>query len=331
MTISATIIEDSVGGLSPRLTTMLVRYPRIIHSEMMTHRVFSRSAASSRAIPVAKLIENVTTQPFVPMFWGANQPGMQAGPEHDATVFVKRPMAELSAFDEDKMPEPVLGWWDAKLTREDAWLIARDQAVTAARGFADAGYHKEIVNRLLEPFSYITVLITSTYWQNFFRLRNHPKAEPHMRLLAETMQKALDESKPRLLVPGDWHLPFLNVDDWTTIRAANPYEAKESAALAVQGRVDDAIRLSVARCASTSYKTVDGHDMTLERAREVYYGLLGEDPIHASPAEHIAQADEATGKKLQKWRHQHLRGNFAPGWIQYRKTLLNEAFMEGQL
>lgn len=184
-TISAKVVADSVGRHSPRLTTMLLRYPRWIHAEFMTHRVFSRNAASSRAIPVEKLIKDVLDDPAVPLSWGKNQKGMQAGEACGALVSAPVPMAyggrrlEL----EQSKGRP----------REEAWLNGRDLAVMSAKAFAAAGYHKQIVNRLLEPFSHITVVVTATQWSNFFALRRHPEAEPHIRLLADRMWEAKAE------------------------------------------------------------------------------------------------------------------------------------------
>jgi hypothetical protein len=128
-TISAKSILASQHALDPkvRIDTLLLRYPRCIHAEFMTHRVFSRNAASSRAIPVKKLIEDVLTDPFIPIFWGSNQKGMQAGEECLMDVELHSPEFGLSeCYD-----------------RETAWLCARDQAVMFAKAFAEAGYHKQ--------------------------------------------------------------------------------------------------------------------------------------------------------------------------------------------
>src|SRR5271155_3746289 len=140
-TCSVTVIEDSVSQIGrTRLCTLQLRYPRWIHAEFMTHRVFSRNAASSRAIPVKKLVQDVMDDPFVPLFWGKNQKGMQAGEEHNDPVLL------------DGVPN----YWnfDEPFSREKAWLIARDRAVEIATALAKAGYHKQLVNRLLEPFTH---------------------------------------------------------------------------------------------------------------------------------------------------------------------------------
>ena len=99
------------------------------------------------------------------------------------------------------------------------------------------------------------------------------------------------------LKPGQWHLPFVEVGDEATIS------------------------LSVARCASTSYKTVDGFDMTPERAVALHDKLVAAQPMHASPCEHQATPDTWL---WGGWQESQEHGNFV-GWRQYRKTLAGEA------
>ena len=106
MTYAARILADSLAPSGVRLTTFEVRFPRFILAEWNTHRMLSRNAASSRAVPVRKLLEQVETEPFVPEYWGANRPGMQATEE----------LSERDAA-------------DARAT----WLQARDAACDHAR------------------------------------------------------------------------------------------------------------------------------------------------------------------------------------------------------
>jgi len=277
-TITAQSILASRHAISGDiLHTVLLRYPRWIHAELMTHRMFSRNAASSRAIPALKIIEDIIADPALPIVWTKNQKGMQG--------------YELLSH----------------MAEEDArrcWLRAMNAAIVEARYLIDLGAHKQIVNRILEPYSHITVLVSSTNWTNFLALRDHEAAEPHIQILAREVRKALEGAEVQTLQPGEMHLPFIgNEADWN-------------------GDPDDAITLSVARCASTSYKTVDGFDMTLERATEIYKGLTATTPIHASPFEHVAKAD---GKIAGLgWKQPHLHGNFT-GFVQLRKTIPNES------
>lgn len=282
-TISATTILRSRHALAPDkvLSTLLLRYPRCIHAEFMTHRQFSRNAASSRAIPVSKLIQDVIDDPFVPLYWGANQKGMQAEMELDAHV--------------------------AGMMQGDAWLLARNNAVMWAKNFAEAGYHKQICNRLLEPYAHITVLVSSTEWSNFLALRDHKDAEPHIAMLAREVRKCIErEDDIQILQPSEWHLPFITESDWA------------------QYNVEELKMKSIACCASTSYKTVDGFEMTMETALRIADKLLGSTPLHASPAEHVAMADNPdTIAGERYWLRRELHGNFE-GFCQFRKTLPNE-------
>jgi len=314
-TISAKTILRSRNAAAPDkiVSTLLLRYPRWIHAEQHTHRVISlseaedfdwepstpslmadpalsRNAGSSRAVPTSKLIDDILADPAIPLFWGANQKGMQASTECDN---------EVTGIDGD-YPFP----------RESAWRAAMESAIKFAMAFDAAGYHKQIVNRLLEPFSHITVLVSATEWSNFLELRDHADAEPHIAMLAREIRKCLEDGPIIDLQPGQWHLPFVTHDDTRFIvESAGPFRNALTMATA----------LSVARCASTSYKTVDGFDMTLERAIAVHDKLLSSRPIHASPAEHICQADEPIGAGF--WKNPRQHGNFV-GFRQYRHQLV---------
>lgn len=304
MTISAKIVADSVSPQGIRLTTMQLRYPKFIHGEFMTHRVFSRNASSSRAIPVERLIRDVLDDPVVPVHWGANQRGMQASEECSALI----------EFSEDT--NDGVGGTTAFFSgdRTVMWDLARERAITMARAFAAAGYHKQIVNRLLEPFCHINVVVTATEWSNFFALRCHPDAQPEMRLLAEAMRLAMATSEPRKLRPGEWHLPYCQP---IKLSSADPPD-------------DDAIKISVARCARVSYLTQDGRESSAEEDMRLYERLVGSQPIHASPVEHQATPDEQMYVNARSnylgdlaWKRPHLHGNLR-GWCQFRKTLPGE-------
>lgn len=179
-TITAKVVADSLAPSGVRLTTLELQYPRYIHAELMTHRVFSRCSTSSRTIPIGKMIEQATV---VPAHWGKNQPGMQAkdelkGEERDHAIAV--------------------------------WLEAMAAAKAAAKILSDIGVHKQTVNRLLEPFMYMHTLVSATEWKNFFNLRISPLAQPEMCQLATVMRDAIAASKPVQLAVGQWHTPYID-------------------------------------------------------------------------------------------------------------------------
>lgn len=181
------LLAYSRGPHSKPVATFRLRYPRFVHAELMTHRVLSRNASSSRAVPVKRLIDDVIRDPVFPMHWGKNQPGMQAREELEGEAL------ELA---------------------KRAWLLARDEAVNAAHRMINAGAHKQFANRVLEPFSHINVICTGTDWANFFALRCHPDAQPEIRDLAEKMRALLETNEPKLLQSGEWHLPLVDPEDW---------------------------------------------------------------------------------------------------------------------
>lgn len=282
-TISARTILRSLNASAPDkvLSTLLLRYPRFIHAEFMTHRALSRNAASSRAIPVKKIIDDILADTAMPLHWGKAQAGMQA---FEQIGDVERKAASIE------------------------WRRARNSAVESAQTLIDLGLHKQVANRLLEPFSHITVLVSATEWSNFLELRDHEMAEPHIQMLAREIRACLeDESTIQTLQPGEWHLPFVTNYPMNFGHKSN-----------------EGIKVSVARCASTSYKTVDGFDMTLEKAVELHDKLVGSRPIHASPCEHVAQADNLVDRIRGSWAYPEEHANFC-GFRQYRKQLEHAA------
>ena len=318
MTISAKIIEDSISKKGKRLTTFQLRYPKFIHGEFMTHRVFSRNASSSRAIPVSRLLKDLNDDPVYPSYWGANQKGMQAGEECNASVFL--PSNDPPVYCEE-------------FTREEAWDEARAFAHIVASAYNKAGYHKQTVNRILEPYSHINVVVTSTQWSNFFALRCHKDAQPEMRLLAEAIYEVYNQYTPKVLDVGEWHLPYVTNKDRDTA-----LKMDESSEFFPDSVFNYLIPLSVARCARVSYLTHEGKEPLITEDLALYDRLMKQVPLHASPAEHQGSPDEYLGTrsvihgdgrgnsstvKEDVWLCPQLHGNF-DGWIQYRKMCPGE-------
>lgn len=297
--IEAQVILDSISPQGHRLTTFSTRYPKgIIHGEVMTHRKFSRNASSSRAIPVQRYLEEVhdDKQRAAPEYWGAEQKGMQSGAVLDA-----------AQMDYAKYH----------------WAQAAHHAAVVAQAMSDMGVHKSIVNRLLDPFIHIRTLITSDHYGllNFFGLRLDKAAQPEMRVLAEKMWAAWNESMPKLLQPDEWHLPYANTEEMV---CNLPWDYSADKPLDCT-----AIKVSVARCARVSYNSFEtGKRSTVEEDLKLYERLVGAQPMHASPAEHQATPDDFDfngfgGQFASQWLHPLQHGNFV-GWRQYRKFLQGE-------
>lgn len=281
--IEAKIITDSISPNRVRLTTFSLEYPRFIHSELMTHRLFSRNASSSRAIPVDKIISRIKNEPAMPIHWGLNQKGMQA----------------------EKEADPVTG-----AVCESLWLQARDAAVDIASTMSSMGIHKQVVNRLLEPFSHIAVVLTATDFDNFFALRCHKDAQPEIKQLAEKMRDIYYSHTPTKIAYGQWHLPFIRPEERL---APGNYDTK----LGSPKNESLLIKASTARCARVSYLTHDKKNPTIDEDVALHDRLLASK--HMSPFEHIA-TPAATMDYV---------GNFR-GWIQYRKTIRGEHIAEYQ-
>lgn len=187
--ISAKVIADSISEHSPRLTSVQVTFPRFILAEVNTHRQFSRNYRSSRAVPIAKLIEEVRTNLYEPIVWLKNKPGMQGG-------------------------EPMSGE-EIKIAR-DCWHLGAARAAGTAEELAIRGLHKQWANRCLEPYLYVHGIITSVQWSNFFALRRHKDAQPEFKALADAIYEAIEVSKPKFLKLEEWHIPYVDgplIDD----------------------------------------------------------------------------------------------------------------------
>lgn len=271
--ITAKILADSVNPSNRRITSFLLTYPRMIHSELLTHRNFSRNSASSRAIPFKKMVELVRDNTALPEKWPFEKSGMQGGED---------------------------------LTKEDEEYckIVWENAAFNATGFAsmlqDRKLHKSLCNRLLEPFAHMTVIVTSTDYNNFFALRAHPDAMPEFQVLAYRMLDEYLKNTPRNLKWGEWHIPEFEGSQWT-------------------GSLENNLKIATAKCARTSYLTFDG-EHSPEKDIILHDRLTSSG--HWSPTEHVAQAKEVPDSHKDfsnfdinyQWR----------GWYQYRKMFDNE-------
>lgn len=279
MGFSLTTLADSISPAGHRITTFEISYPRIIHAEMLRHGVLRRCAASSRAIPVSRFIEQVTNDPYIPTHWGANQKGMVADKEVDAKTASEA---------------------------RTKWLLARDRAVEAAQSLLDLGIHKQVTNRLLEPFQWMTEIVTGTEWENFEHLRVHPDAAPDIQNIARLMQEARRESKPVELSYGEWHLPRVNGE----------FE-----------RTDPKARdLSAGRAAMASYLKFP-HQSTVEDDLDRSSRMLTSG--HMSPFEHPCRP--MTAKELKLFRQWETIGQESDGTLKILRTRERPIVAEGDL
>lgn len=289
MTIEAKVIEDSISESGKRITTLQVKFHRFILPEFNTHRVFSRNFSSSRAIPTNKLLEQVRNDPAMPVHWGKNQAGMQASEElTDSNL------------------------WQAK----EIWKNSANMMANYAESLAAQGAHKQIVNRLIEPFTWSNGIVTSTEWENWFDLRAHEDAQPEIHELALRMREAMDKSTPKPLSAGQWHLPYISEQERN-----DPFYQIEANKLS-----NMLAKISAARCCRVSYLKHDGSAPNKDEDLALFMRLAGAVPLHASPLEHQATPD--TPNTYREWNNFELNGNFK-GWIQYRKIWEQKIYNNG--
>lgn len=228
--------------------------------ELMTHRLFSRNASSSRAIPVSKVIEQVQNNPAMPVRFGKNQAGMQDAGEYESSDAVKL-----------------------------LWIESAKNSCSAASVMNDMKAHKQVINRILEPYQFIRVCVTSTNWNNWFNLRNHHDADPTIHALAELMDKAMQDSEPQMLWPLHWHIPF--VTDVVEGKEQSFYDEDSN-----EITLEQALMISASCAAQTSYRKLD---KSLEKAGDIYKKLIETKPCHASPVEHSGCAIAKKNDVLQ--------------------------------
>ena len=297
MSIKVEIICDSINSITnDRLTTFVLRFPRFINAEILRHRCLSFSSASSRAIPVKKIIDDIINDPAVPVWWGKSQSGMQADVELDDSVVYKE--VEL-----DRDYNGITKRYTQKQWAEKLWLDSRRSVISIAQDLLNVGLHKQISNRILEAYQNITMIVSGTEWENFFKLRASSHAQPEFRVLAEKMLEVYNTNIPKIVNPcydtiglenvhkTDWHIPFGDKmpDGLLTV---------------------ERLEIAIARCARISYLTQDG-EANPQKDFELYNRLISSG--HWSPSEHVAYPTY----------NSNFVGNFK-GWCQYRKLFPNE-------
>ncbi|RWZ78709.1 MAG: hypothetical protein EOT05_03095 [Candidatus Microsaccharimonas sossegonensis] len=343
MAFLAQIKADSISPDGIRLTTFEATYPRIVHSEMMTHRVFSRNSASTRAIPIATQLYNLLTNPFIPEKFGVNQPGMQAynhlsGLKHDQAVKVwlrGRDRAVTTVLELILGPERAESVLEYESSREyvSGDILLRDfnkirsllPKSTDTVDLADTdllNVHKQLAGRGLEAYMWHTIVLTGTEFDNFYALRDHPEAQSEIATIARLLSQVHKDSAPKQVQYGEWHLPYVDTDEFNN--------------------VDDGIRSSSARAAAASYgrQNIKNPEKEFERYDSLRSGG------HMSPLEHQAtpferrewdyidmqrlfsleQSKRGVISKLvarEKIAASKYSGNFK-GWRQHRKFVPSE-------
>jgi len=292
--ISAKVLCDSITHSGTRLTTLELEYPRFILAELNTHRMLSKNSASSRAIPQQKMHELLKTTPAMPVEWGSNKPGMVAGEVLDTTQ--QRAAAGV-------------------------WLAARDQMLSHSTVLFQTNVHKQLANRITEPWMMMKSVVSGTEWANLLWLRNHPDAQPEFCELAQQIAAVLEKHVPQTLKPGEWHVPY--VETKRDSHGDLTYWSGDE-----ELTTDLALKVSASCCAQVSYRRTD---TSVVKALDIYYKLIESKPVHASPIEHQATPMPSPTPKAwpQGVTHQDRHGEYWSanfrGWIQHRKLVAGES------
>ncbi len=295
--ISAKIIADSVAFNSgKRITTFEIEYPRFILAELAQHRAFSKSSSSSRAIKIESMLERIKTNPALPIHWGKNQSGMQA-------------QEEIENYDKFGQGEY-------------QWLGASLEAVQRAETLNKQGYHKQIVNRLVEPYQIMKTVLTATEFDNFFYLRCHKEAQPEIQELANCMYECYKQNKSETLYAGEFHTPYVNNfrdQNYIYPNFLLRYGTSDNPLTLEQAKM-----ISASCCAQVSYRK---NDESYEKALKIYDKLITSKPPHSGVFEHQATPivlDWENGVTHIDRNGKFWSGNFQ-GWIQFRQLIPNNA------
>lgn len=293
---SAKIIKHSVNPEGQEIMSAILRYPRYIHGELMTHRVFSRNSASSRAIPIKKMIGDIQDDPASPTVWGKAQPGMQS----------------FQFIDSNDLGEA-----------DYVWNKARDLMIGSVRELDKLQVHKQFANRLIEPWMHITVLVTATDWGNFFNLRAHPDAAPDFQELSFRLLHQYMQSVPQKLDWGEWHIVFedqmpesvTSTED--KIRIATARAARLSY-MTFEGEIDPQKDIALHdSLIANGHLSPTEHCACAEHSRP----KMWDDHFKAVLLQHPDVLPEAVA--MMEHFVKRDQGNFN-GWTQYRKLLQNE-------
>lgn len=263
MTIKVDFIQGSVcKKTGTKITTLLLEYPRIIHSQLLTHRVFSKNSSSTRAIPISKSIDQIKKKP-ANYIWTHNQPGMQGKIIDDLMLFqaIEKQYREFM-----------------QKTFSFVELLGMP---TQEGGY---GVHKQHAGRFLEPFQNIRVCLTSTEWDNWDWLRYDVESQPEIELLAIKIKEARETGYYMPLDSGEYHVPFVERVRDSETGNLSYFISNDLGEIEIL-TLEQAISISQSCCAQTSYRVLD---FSIEKAVKIIDTLFKGRKVHASPTEHQA-------------------------------------------
>lgn len=305
------VLASKCAATGERIDTLICEYPRAIHSQLLTHRAFSKNSSSTRAIPIAKAVENILNNPAQPI-WTHKQKGMQG-----KVVGVNEPL-----------------YAQAQILNS----LNQTSNINFALALDEIGIHKQNAGRCLEPFQNIRIVLTSTEWENWDWLRIDGAAQGEIKELADAIYKARLKAEVQVLQPNEYHLPFItahrDVDNKLRYYIKR-VGLNSNKPVTREYTLANAIKISQSICAQTSYRNTDD---SLEKAEDLCGKLFDGNKVHASPTEHQAcpigllrpehanffklMADLPKGVTHVDRYGQFWSGNFK-GWNQVRQVTAN--------
>ena len=299
----ATMIEDTTNISGERLVTAIWRFPRVVLSEINTHRVFSRNSASSRARSVSTTILDVLKNPYVPLFT-KNQKGMSG--RYLETLNEWEEAKRLHLYGRDNAVRSTLALLLGEKYIDRIKDADSDTLAELVNHYHQNVYlgeenglsvHKQVANRALEPYMWHESVVTSSYWNNFIRLRVSSAADPAVYAIALLHKALLDASHSR---ENSVHLPF----------------GTEDMIGSINGTVDDMPILMecASNAAQISYVNKSENTST---TGSVNLGYRLKDMEHWSPFEHIAY----DAVEYCSLAGDNMSGNLHPSWVQLRCML----------
>ena len=330
--IKAEIVAHSINGQGDELISIMATFPRIILAEVNTHRMLSKNTSSSRAIPFNKMVESVQNDPFIPIAWQKSHSGMQGSEYHTGEAKERfcpnnwlrardRAVVEANHLHDNigvtkqlanRLLEPFMwttmlitgpksGWENFFKLRCPQYTLNNDDIFRSKKDFK--AFYKEatevVENHLALPL--FAEDADTVAWLK----ANRGQAEIHMMALAECIWDGYSESTPKVLKPGDWHIPFEDKID--LLEESLPGEKNTSFRwnISQNTKIPLKVLVSVALSARTSYTVVgEEKDIHFEGLIGLHDRLLAWDPPHSSPLEHAAkcmsEAERQMYRKVEK-------------------------------
>lgn len=283
--VSAEVVEHSISEAGHKVVTVSLKYGLFVHAEFLRHRTLTRCVKSNRAIPMKVIRREVLNDPYVPVFFGQNKAGMVANVESSSP--------RLSKF---------------------LWKSARIPACGMHWLMEKVGVHKEVTNRILNPWQWIRETVTATNLDGLYTLRLHEDAQRDIQEIVRVMKEAIDSTEPTLLKHGEYHTPYVDKFRDKTSGEMRYFDN----GLGYELTVEEAIKCSAARCARSSYDKHDGTTATKEVDIPLYEQLIESEPSHESPTEHVCTPIVMGGMATHTdMECNHYSGNFK-WWAQWR-------------